>query len=128
MKAYITASGIISPQETHSRSRFPGFNTGMWSETGLSCIEPDYRDLINPIQLRRMPRILKMGLASAQLCINRAGGINPDAIIVGTGLGCLDNLEKFLIEVTHESMNILPVFCLLSIQPIMLWLHRWPCC
>jgi len=50
-----------------------------------------------------------MGLASAQLCINRAGGINPDAIIVGTGLGCLENLEKFLIEVLTENEHITSV-------------------
>jgi 3-oxoacyl-(acyl-carrier-protein) synthase len=56
-----------------------------------------------------MPRILKMGLASAQLCINRAGGVSPDAIIVGTGLGCLDNLEKFLLEVLHHNEHVTSV-------------------
>ncbi len=56
-----------------------------------------------------MPRILKMGLATAQLCINRAGGISPDGIIVGTGLGCLDNLEKFLMEVLDNKEHITSV-------------------
>jgi 3-oxoacyl-(acyl-carrier-protein) synthase len=50
-----------------------------------------------------------MGLASSQMCINRAGGINPDAIIVGTGLGCLDNLEKFLLEVLNTNEHITSV-------------------
>ncbi len=110
MKAYITGSGIISPQETHCN---PGFPDSIRNVVGnrLSCIEPDYRGLINPIQLRRMPRILRMGLASAQLCINHTGGVNPDAIVVGTGLGCLDNLEKFLTELltSHEHItSVLP--------------------
>jgi len=110
MKAYITGSGIISPQETHSNSGFP-YPIRDVVGNRLCCIEPDYHGLINPVQLRRMPRILKMGLASAKLCINRAGGVNPDAIIVGTGLGCLDNLEKFLTELltSHEHItSVLP--------------------
>ena len=110
MKAYITSTGVISPQETHNTEQFPD---SVWEEVNnrLLCMEPDYRDLINPLQLRRMPRILKMGLAAARLCINRSGGINPDGIIVGTGLGCLDNLEKFLLDVldNHEHItSVLP--------------------
>jgi len=110
MKAYITSTGIISPQETHKGEDFPGSIREEVSNR-LVCMEPDYRELINPLQLRRMPRILKMGLAAARLCINRSGGINPDGIIVGTGLGCLDNLEKFLLDVldNHEHItSVLP--------------------
>lgn len=75
----------------------------------LVCVEPEYRNLINPLQLRRMPRILKMGLASSLLCINRAGGISPDGIIVGTGLGCIDNLEKFLMDVIDNEEHVTSV-------------------
>lgn len=108
MKAAIIASSVISPQQTHSSNDFPMEITETGSDR-LTCIEPDYRNLINPLQLRRMPRILKMGLASSQQCINRAGGISPDAIIVGTGLGCLDNLEKFLLEVLHHNEHVTSV-------------------
>ena len=106
MKAYITASGIISPQHTYMADTFPEKINEVISNR-LLCIEPEYRSMINPVQLRRMPRILKMGLAAAQLCVNRSGGIHPDGIIAGTGLGCLGNLEKFLKEVleTHEHVT-----------------------
>ncbi len=108
MKACITSTGIISPQETHNSLDFPA---SVREEIGnrLLCIEPDYKVLINPLQLRRMPRILKMGLAAARLCISRSGGFNPDAIIVGTGLGCLDNLEKFLLEILNNNEHITSV-------------------
>jgi len=108
MKACITSTGIISPQETHNRANFPGSIREEVSNR-LICMEPDYKVLLNPLQLRRMPRILKMGLAAARLCINRNGGINPDGIIVGTGLGCLDNLEKFLLEVLNNNEHITSV-------------------
>lgn len=108
MKAYITSTGIISPQETHKGVDFPDIVREEVTDR-LICIEPDYKVLINPVQLRRMPRILKMGLAAARLCINRSGGVNPDGIIVGTGLGCLDNLEKFLMEILDNNEHITSV-------------------
>jgi 3-oxoacyl-[acyl-carrier-protein] synthase II len=108
MRAYIISSGVISPQNTHDACGFPAaVNT--FTANRLTCTEPDYRGLINPIQLRRMPRIIKMGLASSQLCIQRAGGRSPGAIIIGTGLGCLDNLEKFLVEVINTDEHITSV-------------------
>lgn len=108
MKAFITASGIISPQHTHDTTNFP-VHVETFLTNRLTCIEPDYHNLINPVLLRRMPRILKMGLASAQLCINRAGNIQPDAIVVGTGLGCLNNLEQFLTEMLNNREHITSV-------------------
>jgi len=108
MSAFITSSGIISPQPTFDGAGFPVTIHEVIADR-LLCIEPDYKELINPLQLRRMPRILKMGLAASRLCLNRAGGLNPDAIIVGTGLGCLDNLEKFLIEVLDTGEKITSV-------------------
>ncbi len=108
MKAAIKASSVISPQPTHQIVGFPE-EIREYVSDHLFCVEPEYRDLINPLQLRRMPRILKMGLASAQQCINRSGNISPDAIIVGTGLGCLDNLEKFLLEILNHNEHITSV-------------------
>jgi 3-oxoacyl-[acyl-carrier-protein] synthase II len=108
MKAAIIASSVISPQLTHNTNDFPAEITEIVADR-LTCIEPDYRNLINPLQLRRMPRILKMGLASSQTCINRAGGISPDAIIMGTGLGCLDNLEKFLLDMLNSKEHVTSV-------------------
>jgi 3-oxoacyl-(acyl-carrier-protein) synthase len=108
MKAVITASSVISPQLTYGSDGFPSEIVETISDR-LACVEPEYRNLINPIQLRRMPRILKMGLACSQNCINRADGISPDAIIVGTGLGCLDNLEKFLLEVLNSNEHVTSV-------------------
>jgi 3-oxoacyl-(acyl-carrier-protein) synthase len=108
MRAIIKASSVISPQHTFYGEGFPNQINAPVSNV-LSCIEPDYRSLINPIQLRRMPRILKMGLAAARQSVIDAGEIHPDAIIVGTGLGCLDNLEKFLMEVIEKQEHITSV-------------------
>lgn len=107
MRAFIKSSGIISPQLTYG-GQFPVEIRETLSDR-LSCMEPEYRELINPLLLRRMPRILKMGLAASQLCINRAGGVSPDGIIVGTGLGCIDNLEKFLMDILNTNEHVTTV-------------------
>jgi 3-oxoacyl-(acyl-carrier-protein) synthase len=108
MQAYITSISNISPQPTFGLNGFPDEVIGKESKF-LPCIEPEYRDFINPIQLRRMPRILKMALASSQACINSSPVANPDGIIVGTGLGCLENLEKFLFSVLEDHEHVLSV-------------------
>jgi len=108
MQAYITSISNISPQPTFDLDTFPGEVVGQESKF-LACIEPDYRNFINPIQLRRMPRILKMALASSQMCINHSPVASPDGIIVGTGLGCLENLEKFLLSIIEDNEHVLSV-------------------
>lgn len=108
MKAYIRSAGIISPQSTHDCEGFPDSFRGDFSDR-LSCIDPDYQSLINPVQLRRMPRILKMGLAASRICISQSGNTDPGGIIIGTGLGCLKSLEKFLDEIYETNEQITSV-------------------
>ncbi len=108
MKAYIISSGVISPQQTHDKTGFPAQISEAVTNR-LQCIEPDYRKMIEPIRLRRMPRILKMGIASAKICLDHAANKIPDAIIVGTGLGCLDDLEKFLMDILDTDEQVTSV-------------------
>jgi len=84
--AYINSIGAISPQSTVEDGHFV-------------CVEPVYKEFINPVQLRRMSRILKMGLGASSICINLLPEAKIDAVVVGTGLACIIDLEKFLISV-----------------------------
>ena len=106
MQAYINSIALISPQHTYDSSflKEPVVNpTGVH----FSCIEPVYKDLINPVQLRRMSRILKMGLGASRICINNASDTSIDAIVVGTGLACIADLEKFLLSVLNGDEQLL---------------------
>lgn len=110
MKAYIRSAGVISPQYTYNCTGFPEIFRGDFSDR-LACIEPEYQSIVNPIQLRRMPRILKMGLGASRICIANSNNTDPEAIIIGTGLGCLNSLEKFLdevIETKEQIRSVLP--------------------
>lgn len=92
---YISGLGNISPQHSYDNQifleelrSFPG--------NRLTCVEPEYKNYIGPVQIRRMGRIVKMGISAAKIALDDAGVAVPDAIIVGTGLGCLEDTEKFL--------------------------------
>ena len=104
MEMYINGVGVISPQ--NSLENFLS-NIKYYSDEYLKCIEPNYKDFINPIQLRRMSRILKMGTVAAKLCISESSVELPDAIITGTAMGCIEDTEKFLSTLIENKETLL---------------------
>ncbi len=107
MAVYINGLGIISPQPAIEQAFSFSENEHLKNKGFLKCIEPDYKNYINPSLLRRMSRIIKMGVASAQICLNDAGIKMPDAIITGTGLGCIEDTEKFLTNIFEGNEALL---------------------
>ena len=95
MKAYINNTAIVSPQRTFDRD-FPDEIVRYPDASFLKCIEPPYKDFLDPMVSRRMSRIVKIGVCTALSCLRRSGVEMPDAVIAGTGLGCLEDTEKFL--------------------------------
>jgi len=58
---------------------------------------------------RRMSRLVKMGVCAAKKCIAASGVSMPDAIITGTGLGCIEDTEKFMGSViTNNELQLNP--------------------
>ncbi|MEX2336686.1 MAG: beta-ketoacyl synthase chain length factor [Fulvivirga sp.] len=106
MKVYITGSSAITPQHTFNAESY----LEHWVEHEQQyqqAMEPDYRNYIDPKQSRRMSRVIKMSVASAIKAMARAGVDQPDAIIVGTGLGCITDTEKFLLNIIQEDEGVL---------------------
>ena len=54
-----------------------------------------------------MSRILKRALATSITALNESGISHPEAIITGTGTGCMENSEKFLIDLCRYGENCL---------------------
>ncbi|MEI7499883.1 MAG: beta-ketoacyl synthase chain length factor [Bacteroidota bacterium] len=105
--AYINGIGIISPQKTFETKEFLN-NIVEYNDDYLKCIEPVYRNYIEPVQSRRMSRLIKMGITSAKMSLADAGLAMPDAIITGTGLGSVEDTEKILGEITKEERFLNP--------------------
>jgi 3-oxoacyl-[acyl-carrier-protein] synthase II len=110
MSAYIQGMGNISPQKTWDESRLLA-QPLVYAGDRLSCHEPDYSKYIDPKQLRRMSRIIKMGVAAGSMALNQAGLSVPNGIITGTAYGCLDDTGIFLnkmIENKEYALNPTP--------------------
>ena len=91
---YISAASTISHQPTFKNPGFSGSIETLEKEATLK--NPDFKEYIEAGLLRRMSKILRMAVTCAKDCLDQAGINQPDAIVVGTGLGCLQDTEKFL--------------------------------
>ncbi|QIE60117.1 beta-ketoacyl synthase chain length factor [Rasiella rasia] len=67
-----------------------------FSEEKIKAVHPQYRDFISPAAARRMAPVVKMGVTSASKALLEANLVTPDAIITGSGMGCMQDTEKFL--------------------------------
>jgi 3-oxoacyl-[acyl-carrier-protein] synthase II len=92
---FITGLGNVSPQKTFDNSGFLEEVVSSGSNL-LKCQDPNYKEFVPADMLRRMSRIIKFGVAAGKICLADAGCSMPDAIITGTGLGCIEDTEKFL--------------------------------
>lgn len=107
MEAYIQGIGAVSPQKTFTGEGFLLDIVEYEDVHYIKCIEPAYNDYLDPMAARRMSRIVKMGVCAAVKCLHDAGIENPDAIITGTGLGCIEDTEKFLGSVYASEEKLL---------------------
>lgn len=103
---YIKGIGAVTPQYTHDSSRFLE-QPETYDQNNLRCVNPNYKEFIAPMELRRMSRIIRMGIASARISMADAGVELPDAIIAGTGMGCVEDTEKFLISMIDNKEQLL---------------------
>lgn len=103
---FITGLGNVSPQKTFDPTYFLEETTDT-KNNPLRVSDPVYKDFIPPDMVRRMSRVIKMGIASAAICLKDADVLIPDAIITGTGMGCIEDTEKFLSNMIRNNEEFL---------------------
>lgn len=109
MNIYIKSCAQISVQEPLCSKWFD--EPIKYEEKYVRAIDPDYKPFINPIAARRMGLILKRAMATSFTALKEAEVEMPDAIITATGLGCIENTEKFLKALSEQGENCLqPTF------------------
>ncbi len=110
MNVYIKGMGTISPQQSWGDDALL-LSAYDYRGVLLNCVEPEYESWLDPRQLRRMSRILKMGITAALMALREADIEVPDGIVTGTGYGCLEDTGTFLkklIENNEEALNPTP--------------------
>lgn len=103
--AFIYTSSAISTQDKIGEKDF--LDKLKHIEENKVLAEPDYREFINPMMMRRMSKSTKMSIACAFSCLKNVSKNQLDAIIIGTGLGALADTEKFLTVSTTTEERIL---------------------
>jgi hypothetical protein len=105
-KIYINGLGCISTQKT--------FDTLFLEEavvnevdTVLPIQQPVYKDFISPSAIRRMAKGVKNGIVASTLALREANLETVDAIITGTGMGCIEDSEKFLKAIINNNEEFL---------------------
>lgn len=111
---YINSAACISVQDTLNENFFQNLHPENSTQV-LKAIEPIYKEFIPPAMIRRMSKTVKMSSVASHFALKEAGIENPDAIIVGTGMGCSQDSEKFLKNVIDNQEEFLtPTFFIQS--------------
>ena len=103
---YINSTGSVSAQKTFDNATFLDEITE-YNATELAVVDPDYKVYISAAAARRMAKGIKMSTVSSQTALKEAGLENVDAIIVGTGLGCLDDSSTFVGDIINNNEQFL---------------------
>jgi len=111
MPVFIKSAEAISPQDTFQMEslHIGSFSHGEpLSEKGyFISLHPQYKEYIKASALRRMSPVIRMGLTASKVCMEQAGIEKPDAILVGTGLGCVRDTAKFLNQIIDNQEQLL---------------------
>ncbi|MGK6351656.1 beta-ketoacyl synthase N-terminal-like domain-containing protein [Parapedobacter sp. DT-150] len=92
---YIHGSGSVSIQPTFETGyRFDTLTA--YAQNPVPALDPDYKTAIPALQLRRMNKSMRMAIFAAKTALQEAGKDTVDAVIAGTGLGCLRDSERFV--------------------------------
>lgn len=94
-KTYINGLGCISAQETFDTIFLEKAEINE-KDTILAVKTPVYKDFISPVAIRRMAKVVKNGIVASAMAMKEANVSTVDAIITGTGMGCIEDSEKFL--------------------------------
>lgn len=118
MSIYIQAATQISVQTPLTDEWFD--NPVYYAESRVNSVDPNFTEYLSPIQSRRMGKLLKRVIVTARKTLKDASLEMPDAIISGTGLGCIDNTEKFLYSIMENEEKFLqPTFFMQSTHNIL---------
>jgi len=109
---FIHGLSAISPQKTWDPTIFlPEITNHNHTDSSLSCVLPDFKKFIPPMQLRRLSRMARMGITSAKICLQDGHADRIDAIITATGYGFQEDMARFLTNLLEQKeQQLSPVY------------------
>jgi 3-oxoacyl-[acyl-carrier-protein] synthase II len=115
MKLNVYINGVSSISIQQPLSDVGVFTPISYDSPHVRCIEPNFKEFIDPMVSRRMSKIIKRAIVTAKKALEDAAIEIPDAIITGTGLGCVEDTEKFLVAmINNHEQFIQPTYFIQS--------------
>ncbi|WP_291864466.1 beta-ketoacyl synthase chain length factor [Maribacter sp.] len=105
-KVFVNGCGVISAQKTFDNDTFLEEIT-TYNDRVMPVVNPVYKDFISGGAARRMAKGVKMAVVASNLAMQEAQLESVDAIITGTGMGCLLDSEKFLSKLIDNNEQFL---------------------
>lgn len=106
MKIFIRSASAISPQETFDHNLFVA-DAKTYNNNCLDIIEPNYANILDARQRRRMNKVVRIGVAAALKCLQDVNEKNIDAVVTGTAYGCMEDSEEFLKNIVLQDEQML---------------------
>ena len=105
-KVYINGISSISAQKTFDDDQFLD-ELVAYDDNVIVASNPNYKEFIPPAAARRMAKGIKMGIVASKLALQNAKTEQVDAILTGTGMGCVRDSEKFLSTIIDDNEQYL---------------------
>lgn len=102
---FISASSAISHQPSFRNAGYSAALQPLSQQSQL--LHPDYTEYIPPMERRRMSDAIKMAIACARECIRMSAVSEPDAIIVGTSMGCCQHTRNFMDKILESEGGLI---------------------
>jgi 3-oxoacyl-[acyl-carrier-protein] synthase II len=106
MQVYIRSTGNISPQHSLEKDLFFAHRE-MQDGNRWHAVEPEYSRYVDSKMIRRMSRIVRMGVAASKACLDEAEVRMPSGIVTGTAYGCLEDTGIFLRRMIDNQEELL---------------------
>ncbi|MCF6297177.1 MAG: beta-ketoacyl synthase chain length factor [Flavobacteriaceae bacterium] len=103
---YINGIGCISAQDSSDNTVFLKSFEELTSHITFAH-KPNYKAYIKPTMIRRMSSGVKMGVVASSIALKEANIDLPEAIITGSGMGCLNDSDKFLKNIINNDEQYL---------------------
>lgn len=104
MPVHIIGASMIGPQPGFDRDRLE--QVVRHTSHPLKAIEPDLSAYLDPARGRRMTKVARIGVGSGLNALKRANVERPEAIIVGTALGCVESTERMFHAVYQQAEEL----------------------
>jgi len=103
---YINGIGCISAQDSSDNES--GLQNFVALTENINPLQkPNYKKYIKPSMIRRMSVGVKMGVVASSIALKEADISVPEAIVTGSGMGCLRDSEKFLKNIIDNEEQFL---------------------